>query len=536
MDHGTNHERNVMIVTGTVDQVTTFVKEMSLTELQNVVLRLSEQNEHVHAALHQVWKEREREARVRKSVAWEPADWLDAREHFEPIIQDELGQCASLFQDRYEYADRGYDDYDSEDGRWDYTAGLEQLERWFAEMLEMAADGEWVDASVGLLLTLQKLNKWAIENGDEDIDGEDLQEECESFWSKADELAAVIRNGPAPAANKSAFFQELMDWIAGICEEDDDWSIWREPLRSCLFSPAHYERLREHVVRLEPALLSNSPAEKPVDPKLLRWWVQASLDSGHEAEALQTEANLTAFDAETSACFVHYYERLDRTDEAVARLQSIVGHMQEIQRKSSEPMFVHRNYGYGQQANHYFEWLVAILVRTGRQREAEAWRVRWFEALPSLELFKLCLETLPPDERTSQAENWLTHVRLLGGYTDLLMDMHLHLDDPDGAWQVYLEKGNATSDWLSDSARRLFKVIKQHDPIRLVPLLRQFAENRISEKKRTSYQRATEWLTELKSVYHLLGQTEQWNRCLREVRESHRRLPALQDEIAKAKL
>ena len=62
-----------------------------------------------------------------------------------------------MFQDRYEYADRGYDDYDSEDGRWDYTAGLEQLERWFAEMLEMAADGEWVDASVGLLLTLQKL-------------------------------------------------------------------------------------------------------------------------------------------------------------------------------------------------------------------------------------------------------------------------------------------------------------------------------------------------------------------------------------------
>ncbi|WAH38206.1 hypothetical protein [Alicyclobacillus dauci] len=373
-----------------------------------------------------------------------------------------------MFQDRYEYAYRGYH-YDSDDGRWDYTAGLEQLERWFAEMLEMAADGEWIDASVGLLLTLQKLKKWAIENGDEDIDGEDLREECESFWSKADELAAVIRNGAAPDANKSAFFHELMDWIAGISEEDDDWSRWRGPIRSCLFSPAHYERL-------------------------------------------------------------------DRTDEAVARLKSIVGHMQEIQRKSSESMFVHPYFGYRQQANHYFEWLVAILVRTGRHREAEAWRVRWFEALPSLELFKLCLETLPPEERTSQAKNWLTHVRLLGGYTDLLMDMHLHLDDPDGAWQVYLKKGNAASDWLSDSAQKLFEVIKQHDPIRLVPILQQFADKRISEKNRASYQRATEWLTELKSIYHLLGQTEQWNRYLREVSESHRRLPALQDEISKAKL
>lgn len=138
-----------MTVTDIVDQVKTLVKEMSLAELQDVVLRLAEQTEHVHAAFYQVWKEREREARVRKSVAWEPADWLDAREHFEPIIQDELSQCASLFQDRYEYADRGYDYYDSDEVRWDYTAGLEQLKRWFAEMQEMAADGEWVDASVG---------------------------------------------------------------------------------------------------------------------------------------------------------------------------------------------------------------------------------------------------------------------------------------------------------------------------------------------------------------------------------------------------
>lgn len=536
MDHGTNHERTVMIVAGTIDQVTALVKEVSLTELQNVVLRLAEQNEPVRAAFYQVWKEREREARLRKSVEWEPNDWRDARAHFEPIIQDELSQCAALFQDRHEYAYRGYYYYDSEDGRWDYNAGLEQLNRWFAEMLEMAADGEWVDASVGFLLTLQKLNKWATENGDEDIAGEDLQEECESFWSKADELAAVIRNGSAPDLSKSAFFQELMDWIAGISEEHDDWSRWREPLRSCLFTPAHYERLREHVVRLEPALMSKRPAEKPVDTKLLRWWVQASLDSGYEAEALQAEANLTAFDAETSACFVHYYERLDRTDEAVARLQSIVGHMQEIQRKSSEPISFHPYFGHRRQANHYFEWLVAILSRTGRQREAEAWRVRWFEALPSQELFKLCLEPLSPDQRTSQAKNWFTHVRSLGGYHDLLMEMHLHLDDADGAWQVYLERGNAASDSLSDSARTLFEVIRQRDPIRLVPILRRFAEKRISEKNRASYQRATEWLTELKSVYHLLDQTEQWNHFLREVREGHRRLPALQDEISKAKL
>lgn len=400
----------------------------------------------------------------------------------------------------------------------------------------MAADGEWIDASVGLLLTLHHLDDWAIENGDEDIDGEDLQEECESYWTKADELATVIRNSTAPDPNKSAFFRELMDWIAGICEEDD-WSRWREPLRSCLFLPAHYERLREHIEQLEPALLASGSVEKPVNTELLHWWVQASLDSGREPEAEQAEARLTAFDTETSACFVHYYERLDRTDEAVARLQYIIEFMQEqVQRKSSEPLGMRSYHGYRQQANHYFEWLVTILEQAGRQTEAKAWYVQWFETVPSLELFKLCLEAISAKERECQAQKWIAHVHLLGTYEDLLIDMHLHLDDPDGAWSVYQEENHETSDWLSDSAQRLFEVIKQHDPKRLVPILRQFAEKRISAKNRTSYQQAAEWLTELKSVYHLLDQTEAWTLYLRDVRENYRRLPALQDEITKAKL
>ncbi|MHB8127086.1 MAG: hypothetical protein ACYDEJ_15910 [Desulfitobacteriaceae bacterium] len=114
--------------------------------------------------------------------------------------------------------------------------------------------------------------------------------------------------------------------------------------------------------------------------------------------------------------------------------------------------------------------------------------------------------------------------------------MHLHIDDPDGAWSVYQEESPAISDWISESTRRLFEKIKQHDPIRLVPVLRQYAEKRIAEKNRKSYQRAVEWLSELKSVYHLLNQTEAWISYFRRVMENHSRLPALKDEIAKAKL
>ena len=85
-----------------LDHVRTLVKDMSWEELQNVVLRLAEQNEHVQAAFYQVWKEKEREARLQQSIEWEPGDWSAARQHFQPMIADELRHCAALFHDRYE--------------------------------------------------------------------------------------------------------------------------------------------------------------------------------------------------------------------------------------------------------------------------------------------------------------------------------------------------------------------------------------------------------------------------------------------------
>ncbi len=517
-----------------LEHITTLINDMSWSELQNTVLLLAEKNEHVRKALFEIWQKQEREARLRKGVEWTPADWLDARRQFEPSIDDELEQCAECFTDRYDY---GY--YDSDEGRFDFSEGLEQLEGWFAELLEMATDGQWIDGAVGLLLTLQRLDDWAESHGDEDTGGEELLDECMRFWPKAEELITIIRNSTAPERNKSAFFLALIDWVAGLCEESEDWSRWREPLRACLFSPEHYDRLKERVMRLEPNLFADTSRE-PVPADVVRWWVRASLDLGQETEAERAEAKLPAFDAETAASFAHYYERLGRTEEALARLQAIIQHIKEqLQQRASEPLRGIRSpYVPGQQPKGYFEWLITIYERTGRQTEAEAWRVQWFETLPSLELFQRCLSAVPPAERAHQAKLWIDHVNSLGRYRyqDLLINMYLHIGDPNGAWSVFQEGNHEASDWLSASARQLFETIKQHDPGRLVSVLRQYAEKRIAEKNRKSYQQAVEWLSELKSVYHLLDQTAAWTVYLGQLRENHRRLPALQDEIVKAKL
>lgn len=86
-----------MIVVDSNLEAIAWIKEMTLIELQNTVLRLAANNEHVRSAFQQAWREREREARLRASVQWSPADWLEATQHFDPIIKDELEQCVASY-------------------------------------------------------------------------------------------------------------------------------------------------------------------------------------------------------------------------------------------------------------------------------------------------------------------------------------------------------------------------------------------------------------------------------------------------------
>lgn len=99
------------------------------------------------------------------------------------------------------------------------------------------------------------------------------------------ELVRVIRDGPAPEANKREFFHELMDWM---CKKTMIGSNGAKRF-------VDYDRLREHVMRWNPALLSNSPLEEPIDMAIVRWWVRVSLDTDHDTEAQQAEDLLTDY-------------------------------------------------------------------------------------------------------------------------------------------------------------------------------------------------------------------------------------------------
>lgn len=530
------------VLTGKSDSISAFIREMSLSDLQDTVLRLAESSEHVREALQRLVKEKERQDRLQRgAIVWEKADWLEAEKHFELLITNELEQCAELFEDRYErpYNRYGrYNDYDDEDERWDYSAGLERLGRWFAELAEMAADGEWIDAAVGTLHTLRRLEDWAIEHEDTEYSDGQLREACVDFWTQAEELLRTIRESAAPDSSKHAFFLELIDWIAALSREEEDWSRWMELLGECVVSSEHYQRLKSNLIRLEPTLLEGQGTAAPLDA--VRWWVRVSLDADCEAEAERLDSGLDADeeDVDILASFARYYERNGRTDEAIDRLTRIVRHYQERVRQqlADSPGYIRSGYVSASEASPYFEWLIERCEQAGRLTEAEAWRVEWFRTLPSLELFQQCLEAVPPEEKERRSAEWIAHVSNRGRDRALLIDMYLHLAKPDEAWHVF-EVHFESSAWINDSVRRLFEAMKRHDPKRLVAVFQKYAGQHIARKNRSDYERAAVWLTELKSAMLLSdGTAEKWESFIRNLKENYRRLPALQDELRKAGL
>lgn len=507
-------------------QIAGMVNGMTHTELKSAVLRLVEQDDQVRSAWLQLWKEKERRTRLQQNaVQWEFADFQEARTRLEPLIADKLEQCANLFVDRYEARYRRNSRYDYDYGRYDYTEGLEMLERWFAELQEQAADGEWVYASVGVLLTLACLMDWILENGDEGIGCEDLESDCAVFWQQAEALIVTIRESPVSAASKDAFLFDLIDWIAELGEEEEDWFRWTDVFQVCLVSLEHYRRMKGNLERLEPDLFSVKRNGNSVDGEVVRWWIQMSLDWEQEVEASRAENALSAFDPEASACFVRYYECKGRVEEAIVRLECIVEHAASFAERSA---FRSRL----PQTDRYFQWLIDLYGCAGREAEVKALRVRWFEAFPSLERFRLCLADAVPVERERLAANWIAHVVSRGRdlHHYLLIDMHLHMEDLEGAWATFAER-NTGMPWTNDTTQKLFAAIKKHDPARLIPVFQQFAETKIAEKTRKSYESAAEWLVELKEVYLLMNRREAWVVYLEDLRDEHHRKTALQDEF-----
>ena len=80
------------------------------------------------------------------------------------------------------------------------------------------------------------------------------------------------------------------------------------------------------------------------------------------------------------------------------------------------------------------------------------------------------------------------------------------------------------------------RAAKKQYPQESIQIFEQEAAKFINDRNRGSYSQAALCLREIRDIYRQLNETESWQKSIMDVRDRHKRLPALQDELNQLKL
>lgn len=121
----------------------------------------------------------------------------------------------------------------------------------------------------------------------------------------------------------------------------------------------------------------------------------------------------------------------------------------------------------------------------------------------------------------------------------VLTRVYLHDQEWDAAWDTLARKPkHSQKGWISRS-RLDFEVAERSRharPRKAIPVYMDYAQREIARRNRGSYAQAAIYLTVVRDLYRQLGEEEAWDAVISGIRDEFRRLPALQDELNKAKL
>ena len=117
---------------------------------------------------------------------------------------------------------------------------------------------------------------------------------------------------------------------------------------------------------------------------------------------------------------------------------------------------------------------------------------------------------------------------------DFLITLYLHEKEVGNALTT-LEK--LTDRWGDHTLHlEVAQAAKKQYPREAIRLFTEEAERFIDFRSRENYSQAALCLREIREIYRQLNETQSWDKLIADIRERHKRLPALQDELNQLKL
>ncbi len=126
-------------------------------------------------------------------------------------------------------------------------------------------------------------------------------------------------------------------------------------------------------------------------------------------------------------------------------------------------------------------------------------------------------------------------IQNLQGHEMTLTRAYMHDGEIESAWQVFATVKSNHYDYIS-LAISLADASLQAMPQKAISIYKRYAQAYIDDRGRDNYKKAANLLVKAKQAHSNLGQHEEWEMLINEIREQNRNLPALKDELNKAGL
>ncbi len=182
-------------------------------------------------------------------------------------------------------------------------------------------------------------------------------------------------------------------------------------------------------------------------------------------------------------------------------------------------------------------WLKEYAKGQGNLPEALTLAEKLFWLRPSVDAFVEIRQLAKPQKQWQNLRaKTLTSLAQKGDYS-LLTNIYLEEDEIDRALES-LERAKASSRYWGDHSlqEKVAQAAGKKRPEEAIRLYMQLVESLIHQRGRDNYAQAAAHLQHVRDAYLRLGEPQNWQALIANLRELHRNLPALRDELNRAGL
>jgi uncharacterized Zn finger protein len=185
------------------------------------------------------------------------------------------------------------------------------------------------------------------------------------------------------------------------------------------------------------------------------------------------------------------------------------------------------------------EWVAEEYARRGDTASALELQLTRWQPRPSMQLY----ETL--EQLAKKLGQWASlRPRLLaeleqGPHPTLLADIYLRDKEWDAAWAVAENVKASMPAWTAGWGNLRLHVAQASDkqrPEKAISVYLEASERLIQQRGRGNYQIAAGYLRRARDLLKATHRSDEWQKTIADLRQRHRNLPALQDELQKAGL